>query len=288
MHMFSRKDMNSADLETVRVSRSPTTVVTANGEVQTKKRNDRVCRRIGLICDSTASRRYTSHWENSVKITDIPSSGQVASNHKLIKDGRRVKCNTENYVPIDVPGLSTSSSISATPTSPTSVLQEAKHPASTRSESTSCRRMNQQKTKKKKRRHRDRTEKPVAWSARMVRRIYGESCGWKCSSSKGRNRDFFSWISFRAANKSGIGQAQYLYSFPEGQKLRVLHEDQNNEGSLQKTHWHCRTSSRKCWWLDNSRSQSSQWRTWFSKQSSMCCRGTGSGNSMESISSVQN
>ena len=32
--MLSRKDPNSADLETVRVSTSPTTVVKANGKVQ--------------------------------------------------------------------------------------------------------------------------------------------------------------------------------------------------------------------------------------------------------------
>ena len=37
MHMLSRKDLNSAELETVKVAKSPTTVVTANGEVQTKE-----------------------------------------------------------------------------------------------------------------------------------------------------------------------------------------------------------------------------------------------------------
>ena len=37
MHMVSRKDLNSAELETLRVSESPTTVVTANGEVPTKE-----------------------------------------------------------------------------------------------------------------------------------------------------------------------------------------------------------------------------------------------------------
>ena len=37
MHMVSRKDLNSADLETVKVSEIPTTVVTANGEVQTEE-----------------------------------------------------------------------------------------------------------------------------------------------------------------------------------------------------------------------------------------------------------
>ena len=35
MHIISKKDLNSAELETVTTSRSPTTVITANGEVQT-------------------------------------------------------------------------------------------------------------------------------------------------------------------------------------------------------------------------------------------------------------
>ena len=60
---------------------------------------------------------------------------------QLIKDGRRIKCNTANYVPIVVLGLSTSSSSSSLPTSPTSASQESvtrtEHPASTRSENMS-------------------------------------------------------------------------------------------------------------------------------------------------------
>ena len=35
-HMVSRKDLNKAALETVRISKNPTTVMTANGEVQTR------------------------------------------------------------------------------------------------------------------------------------------------------------------------------------------------------------------------------------------------------------
>ena len=38
MLMLSRKDLNSAELDTVRVSKSPTTVVAARGEVHTKKK----------------------------------------------------------------------------------------------------------------------------------------------------------------------------------------------------------------------------------------------------------
>ena len=37
MHMLSGKDLNSAALEAARVSQSPTTVVTANGDVQTEE-----------------------------------------------------------------------------------------------------------------------------------------------------------------------------------------------------------------------------------------------------------
>ena len=37
MHMISKKDLNSAELETVTTSRSPMTVITANGEVQTNE-----------------------------------------------------------------------------------------------------------------------------------------------------------------------------------------------------------------------------------------------------------
>ena len=37
MHMVSKKDLNPAELETVRVSECPTTVMTANGKVQTRE-----------------------------------------------------------------------------------------------------------------------------------------------------------------------------------------------------------------------------------------------------------
>ena len=37
MHVVSEKDLNSAELETMRTSRGPTTVMTANGEVRTNE-----------------------------------------------------------------------------------------------------------------------------------------------------------------------------------------------------------------------------------------------------------
>ena len=37
VHMVSKRDLNSADLETMRISKNPTTVMTTNGEVQTRE-----------------------------------------------------------------------------------------------------------------------------------------------------------------------------------------------------------------------------------------------------------
>ena len=42
----------------------------------------------------------------------------------LIKNGKRIDCDTSNYVPVVAPGLSTSSSSSSSSTSPTSPSQE--------------------------------------------------------------------------------------------------------------------------------------------------------------------
>ena len=59
MHMISKKDLNSAEMETLTTSRSPTTVITANGEVQTHEEAS-LCQRIGYILDNESPRGYTS------------------------------------------------------------------------------------------------------------------------------------------------------------------------------------------------------------------------------------
>ena len=53
MHMMNRKDLNSVELETVRISQCPTTVVTANGEVLTRK--EATVYVIGIVRDNNAS-----------------------------------------------------------------------------------------------------------------------------------------------------------------------------------------------------------------------------------------
>ena len=59
MHMISKKDLNSAEMETLTTSCSPATVITANGEVQTHEEAT-VCQRIGYILDNESPRGYAS------------------------------------------------------------------------------------------------------------------------------------------------------------------------------------------------------------------------------------
>ena len=77
---------------------------------------------LGKLCDEHG---YSYEWINGQK-------------PHLIKIGIRIQCNTENFVPIVVPGLSTSSSSSLpSSTSMTPLRQEIDHPTSSSSSSTS-------------------------------------------------------------------------------------------------------------------------------------------------------
>ena len=49
MHMLSKKDLSSEELETLRRSRNPTAVVTANGEVQTNQETQVYVHDLGLF-----------------------------------------------------------------------------------------------------------------------------------------------------------------------------------------------------------------------------------------------
>ena len=49
MHMISKKDLNKSELETVKISKNPTIVMTANGEVQTKEEATVYVRELDLL-----------------------------------------------------------------------------------------------------------------------------------------------------------------------------------------------------------------------------------------------
>ena len=60
MHMISKKDLNSVELETVTTSRSPTTVVTANGELQTNEEATVYVRELDILDNETVGGHVSS------------------------------------------------------------------------------------------------------------------------------------------------------------------------------------------------------------------------------------
>ena len=134
MHMISKKDLSNAEMDTLTKSCSPTIVITANGEVQTHEEaivyvkelgifltmkvleNTPAVLSLGKLCDENG---YSYEWINGQK-------------PHLIKDGIRIICNTENFVPIVVSGLSSSSSASSS-SSRTPMKQESRSSSSSSS-----------------------------------------------------------------------------------------------------------------------------------------------------------
>ena len=138
MHMISKKNLSDAEMDTLTKSCSPTKVITANGEVQTHEEaivyvkeldifltmkvleNTPAVLSLGKLCDENG---YSYEWINGKK-------------PHLIKNGIRIICNTENFVPTVVPGLSSSSSGSSS-TSRTPLKQESHSSSSSSSSSSS-------------------------------------------------------------------------------------------------------------------------------------------------------
>ena len=136
MHMISKKDLRDAEMDTLTKSCSPTIVLTANGEVQTHEEatvyvkeldiiltlkvldNTPAVLSLGKLCDKNG---YSHEWINGQK-------------PHLIIDGIRIICNTENFVPIVVPGLTSSSASSSTSRTP---MKQESHSSSSSSSSPS-------------------------------------------------------------------------------------------------------------------------------------------------------
>ena len=84
MHMISRKDLNSAELETVTTSRCPTTVITANGEVQTHEEATVYVRELDIfltVKKSSKTRQQYYRSESFVMKTGIPTNRSMVKNH---------------------------------------------------------------------------------------------------------------------------------------------------------------------------------------------------------------
>ena len=147
MHMVSKKDLNSAELETMRISRSPTTVMTANGEVQTREKATVQVKELYLFVTVMLLEETPAVLSLAKLCEDHGFSYNGTSGQKpqLTKKGKKIDCNMSNFVRFVVLGLSTSSSTSSSPTSLTSLSQDSvfdvsrhtENPSTERSGSTS-------------------------------------------------------------------------------------------------------------------------------------------------------
>ena len=140
MQMISKKDMSNAEMDTLTKSCSPTIVITANGEVQTHEEATVYVKELDIFLTLKVLENTPAVLSLGKLFDENGHSYEWIGGQKphLIKDGMRLPCNTENFVPIVVPGLSTSSSSSfPSSTSMTPSRQEIDHPTSSSSSSTS-------------------------------------------------------------------------------------------------------------------------------------------------------
>ena len=113
MHMVSKKDLDEAELETVRVSKKPTVVMTVNGEVQAKEEATVYVRGLDLLVtvmllENTPAVLSLGKLSKNLGTVII---GRVARHHISSRKAR--KFIATHHVPLVVPGLSTSSSTSS-------------------------------------------------------------------------------------------------------------------------------------------------------------------------------
>ena len=119
--MLSEQDLNSAELETLRTSRSPTTVMTANGEVRTNKEATVYVKQLDFFVTVMFLQETLAvlSLEELCEEHGYTYHCKSAQNPLHIKNVKRIDCNIPNNVPFVVPGISTSSS-STTPSSASS------------------------------------------------------------------------------------------------------------------------------------------------------------------------
>ena len=184
---------------------------------------------LGTLCEDHG---YSNEWVSGQKL-------------RLTPNGKTIIWKTNNFVPIYVPRLSVNSgSSSSSITAP----EDSSSPVLERSEGLAPGDWTRP-TPKTKNQNKNRDDKNsvgllediLDWLTEFKENLVEELPAF-AHSSPGTD--------FGTSCKSGdkITEAQYWNSFSERSTLRRKLEDQNDKGSLQKTHWRSSTSSRKVWW----------------------------------------
>ena len=255
MHMLSKKDLSSDEMETLRRSRAPTTVVTANGEVQTNEEAQVYVRDLDMfvtvqLLDETPAvlslgRLCSEHgcsyeWKKRWNSTIDPKwednylyNGQLCTSCRtriVIISQQQIGFHIETKGSVKffrwIGNIIKSSDDSKWQASMRENDVDRSWQASLGKPWTSTQR------------RRDGQGKSNARHSRLVTALHrwsrgpGDACArtflWKRDLWSGR------WCFKSGDTKT---EAQYLYSLPQRPELRRMLENQNYEDSLQKTRW---------------------------------------------------
>ena len=221
-HLFKKRDQR----EILQQSRKPTTVVTAVGEVQTNEEarvyvhdldlfvivqlpeDTLAVLSLGKLCHEHG---FTFGW----------ASGQKPH---LTKEGKGMLCKTKDFVLIVVTGMLSSSgaSSSSTSLSPVSSRTSSSSPAEVRSDDEALgNRRDLPNTQKPKNKKSCKTSQSGRRSSQKISKIQ------KCLQSH----------TFLMTQIRNVLRKWHQFSLPERPKLRILLADQDDQGSLQESHW---------------------------------------------------
>ena len=100
MHILSKKDLSSDEMDTLRRSRNPTTVVTANGEVQTHEEAQVYVSDLDLFVTVQLLEETLAVLSMGKVCEDDGYSTEWVSGQKprLIKDGKSIFCKTDDFI----------------------------------------------------------------------------------------------------------------------------------------------------------------------------------------------
>ena len=112
MHMLCKKDLSSDEMDTLRRSRNPTTVVTPSGEVQTNEEAQVYVHDLDLFVTVKITRGHASSsvtWKGSAKKMEIPTSGPALKHHgwpKMVRNSyakRKICTSCCSWIVVLVP-----------------------------------------------------------------------------------------------------------------------------------------------------------------------------------------
>ena len=262
-HDEQKKNLSSDGLDTLRRSRSPM-VLTASEEALVLVHDLDLFVTVQLLEETPAVLLLGKLCKRPRILLRVGQRSKTAVDQR----GKTIVCKTDNFVPLVVPGLSTSSASNSSSTSTSQDLSSTS-PGQERSDGLApgnwCgsppRNQNQNKQRDGNRDSDDRLRDLLEWLKEFTNNPEDTEVPAPAQISQDSDSE-------RPTEVVSKSRKQRIY-IPKRPKFRSLLANQNDKGSLQKTHWRSSTLSRI---VDNGGSQSPQRGVWITEQSPVRCR----------------